>query len=87
MSSEITLTLTKQRLFCISATAAVVFFILSSPIAYGEVSKLLKHITGKTLAQPELAGALDWKLVLVHSLVYAVLVYFTLKYYNKMVKY
>lgn len=86
-SDQITLSLTKQKLFYISISAGILFFILSSPIVYSEVSRIIQQVTGKTYAKAELASALNWQIILIHALVYAVLVYFSLKYYNRLVKF
>lgn len=69
-----------EKLVQISLTGAVLFYIVASPALFDFVKKMMKKLLGVFGVDFELEGM---QLVLFHSVVFGVLLYFSSKYLLK----
>ena len=69
-----------EKLVQISLTGAVLFYIVASPALFDFVKKMMKKLLGLFGVDFELEGM---QLVLFHSIVFGVLLYFSSKYLLK----
>lgn len=69
-----------EKLVQISLTGAVLFYIVASPALFDLVKKMMKKLLGVFGVDFELEGM---QLVLFHSVVFGVLLYFSSKYLLK----
>lgn len=71
----------RKRLLKISLFLGVLFFILSFPMTYKLMGKILNNVPGfKHTVSEDISHHLDWKIVTIHSIIFSMISYIILEF-------